>query len=81
MPHTIAHVLVVNCSCLATCRRAGCEYGGTLRPSVLSELDPPVVRLVNEFPELDTQNKAIVGELFGLGGLPHVEEEPNGVER
>src|SRR5690348_1220261 len=27
---------------------AGCEYAGLLRPNVLSELNPPVVRLVDD---------------------------------
>jgi PQQ system protein len=58
-----------------------CEYGRLLRPSVLSELDPPVARLVNELPELDAPNKATVAELYALGGLAHAEDGTDGVMR
>jgi PQQ system protein len=60
---------------------AGCEYGGLARPSVLSQLDPPVARLINELPELDASNEATVAELYALGGLAHAEPGPDGVMR
>lgn len=60
---------------------AGCEYAGLMRPSVLSQLDPPVARLVNELPELDASNKAIVAELYALGGLGHAQAGADGVMR
>ncbi|MDF2763797.1 MAG: hypothetical protein K0S81_791 [Rhodospirillales bacterium] len=60
---------------------AGCEYAGLLRPSVLSQLDPLVARLVNEMPELDAQNESTVAELYALGGLEHAQPGPDGVMR
>jgi PQQ system protein len=60
---------------------SACEYGRMLRPSVLSELSPPVARLVNELPELDANNKATVAELYALGGLAHLEPGADGVMR
>ena len=59
----------------------GCEYAGLLRPSVLSQLDPPTVRLLNELPEVDRPNEATVARLFATGGLAHAEPGPDGVLR
>ena len=42
----------------------GCDYVRLLRPSVLKQLNPDVVRLVNELPAVDDPNKAIVALLF-----------------
>jgi hypothetical protein len=44
---------------IAALTLAACEYLGLARPRVLSELTPPVVRLVNELPDLDAPNKAL----------------------
>jgi PQQ system protein len=52
---------------------AGCEYVRLLRPSVLKQLNPRVVRLVNELPEVDAPNKEIIGRLFAHGGLSHAK--------
>lgn len=49
------------------------EYAKMLRPSVLKQLNPDVVRLVNEFPNVDMQNELIVGRLFAHGGLGRAE--------
>ena len=35
----------------------GCDYAGLLRPSVLSELNPPVTRLVNDLPDVDVPKR------------------------
>ena len=51
----------------------GCEYAGLLRPSVLSQLDPPTVRLLNELPEVDRPNEATAARLFATGSLAHAE--------
>jgi hypothetical protein len=51
----------------------GCEYAGLLRPRVLSQLDPPTVRLLNKLPEVDRPNEATVARLFATGGLAHAE--------
>ena len=60
---------------------AGCEYVRLLRPSVLKQLNPNVVRLVNELPAVDRQNEDIIGRLFAHGGLAQAEEGEDGVMR
>ncbi len=60
---------------------AGCDYVRLLRPSVLKQLNPPVVRLVNEFPRVDNVNEALIGGLFARGGLGHAKLGGDGVMR
>jgi PQQ system protein len=60
---------------------ASCEYVRLLRPSVLKQLNPRVVRLVNELPEIDQPNEEIVGRLFAHGGLGHAVKGADGVYR
>lgn len=60
---------------------AGCEYARMLRPSVLKQLNPRVVRLVNYLPNVDDPNEAMVGRLFAHGGLSHAELGKDGVFR
>lgn len=60
---------------------SGCNYARLLRPSVLKQLNPRVVRLVNELPEVDKPNKAIVARLFAHGGLSHARLGSDGVFR
>ena len=60
---------------------ASCDYVRLLRPSVLKQLNPRVVRLVDELPAVDQQNEAIVGRLFPHGGLAHAEVGKDGVMR
>ena len=59
----------------------GCEYVRLLRPSVLQQLNPDVVRLVNTLPDVDEPNKAMIARLIGHGGLARAEEGPDGVFR
>jgi hypothetical protein len=59
----------------------GWQYVRLLRPSVLKQLNPDVVRLLNELPELDRPNKAIVARLFAHGGLSHATVGADGVMR
>lgn len=59
----------------------GCEYVRLLRPSVLKQLNPDVVRLVNTLPDVDDPNEAMVGRLFAHGGLSYAEEGSDGVFR
>jgi PQQ system protein len=68
-----AAVLLLLCS--------SCEYVRLLRPSVLKQLNPRVVRLVNELPEVDQPNEEIVGRLFAHGGLGHAVLGSDGVYR
>lgn len=72
-----AVVLVVGVSLVA----AGCEYARLLRPSTLKQLNPRVVRLVNELPEVDRPNEAIIARLFVHGGLSHAQLGSDGVFR
>lgn len=57
------------------------DYYRLLRPNVLRQLSPEVVALVNELPDVDKQNKDIIGRLFPHGGLTRVEEDDDGVMR
>lgn len=59
----------------------GCEYVKLLRPNVLKQLNPRVVRMVNYLPEVDDPNKAIVARLFAHGGLSHADRGTDGVFR
>lgn len=57
---------------------SSCEL---LRPSVISQLNPDVVRLVNELPAVDHPNEAVVARLFAHGGLNHAKRGRDGVYR
>ena|SRR5688500_9549785 len=59
----------------------GCEYIKLLGPSVLKQLNPRVVRMVNYLPEVDDPNKATVARLFVHGGLSHADRGADGVFR
>ncbi len=54
------------------------DYARLLRPSVLRQLNPHVVRLVNELPGIDRPNKKILGRMFFHGGLAYAEKGPDG---
>jgi PQQ system protein len=58
-----------------------CDYVRLLRPSVLKQLNPDVVRLLNELPDVDDPNEAIVARLFAHGGLSHAALGSDGVFR
>jgi PQQ system protein len=60
---------------------SGCNYLRLLRPKALKQLDPEVVALVNELPEVDQPNKELVGRLFAHGGLSHAVLGKDGVMR
>lgn len=66
---------------LAAASLAACEYARLLRPSVLKQLNPRVVRLVNYLPEIDEPNEAMVGRLLAHGGLGHARPGSDGVMR
>ena len=66
---------------LATLALTGCEYAGLARPSVLEQLEPPVVRLINELPQVDRPNEALVGRLFATGGLSRATVGEDGIMR
>ena len=60
---------------------AGCEYVRLLRPSVLKQLNPRVVRLVNELPATDDVNEALIGRLFAHGGAADARVGDDGIMR
>jgi PQQ system protein len=60
---------------------ASCNYVRLLRPSVLKQLNPRVVALVNELPAVDDPNEAIIARLFPHGGLSHARLSGDGVFR
>lgn len=60
---------------------AGCEHVKLLRPNVLKQLDTDVAALVNELPEVDHPNEAIVARLFPHGGLTRARLDADGVMR
>lgn len=59
----------------------GCEHARLARPQVLKQLDTDVAALVNELPEVDHQNEAIIGRLFAHGGLTRATLDADGVMR
>ena len=58
-----------------------CEYARLLRPSVLKQLNPRVVRLVNELPATDQVNEGLIGRLFAHGGAADARVGRDGVMR
>jgi PQQ system protein len=60
---------------------ASCDYLRLLRPSVLKQLRPPLVRLVNYLPNVDEPNKALLARLFATGGLSEARAGADGVMR
>jgi PQQ system protein len=68
-------------ACALLLASTGCEYVKVLRPSVLRLLNPRLVALVNELPNVNYQNKEIIGQLFAQGGLGHAVEGPDGIMR
>ena len=66
---------------LAAAALSSCEYARLLRPSVLKQLNPRVVRLVNELPRVDDPNEEVVARLFAHGGLDRARVGSDGVMR
>lgn len=57
------------------------EYAGLVRPSVLGQVDPEMATLLNELPNLDEPNEAMIGRLFATGGASRAELGRDGVWR
>jgi PQQ system protein len=66
---------------LLTLSLSSCDYVRLLRPSVLKQLNRPVVRLVNYLPEVDQPNEAVLARLFATGGLAEARVGDDGVMR
>lgn len=60
---------------------AGCEYAGLLRPGVLRQVDPEMAVLLNELPQLDEPNEALIGRVYATGGASRVKVGADGVMR
>ena len=60
---------------------SGCGYVKLLRPKVLKQLSPEMVALLNELPEVDDPNEAIIARLFAHGGLSRAERGADGIFR
>src|SRR3982750_4504666 len=60
---------------------SSCEYLKLLRPSVISQLNPDVVRLGTELPSGDHPNERVGARLFAHGGLSHAKRGSDGVYR
>ena len=67
--------------CALALTLTGCDYVRLLRPSVLKQLNPRVVRMVNYLPKVDDPNEAIVARLFAHGGLSRASLGSDGVFR
>jgi PQQ system protein len=76
-----ARGVVLVLACCGAALLGGCEYVRLLRPSVLKQLNPRVVRLVNELPATDQVNEALIGRLFAHGGAGDARVDGDGVMR
>jgi PQQ system protein len=66
---------------MASVALGACDYARLLRPSVVKQLNPRVVRFVNFLPRVDNPNEAILARLPGHGGLGHAKLGRDGVMR
>jgi PQQ system protein len=60
---------------------SACEYAGLLRPSVLGQVDPEMATLMNELPNLDEPNEALIGRLYATGGGSRAVMGEDGIMR
>ena len=60
---------------------SACEYLGVLRPSVLGQLDPEMATVMNELPNLDEPNEALIGRLYATGGASRPTVGADGIMR
>lgn len=77
----ISRRAAVACPIAAAIALAGCEYAGLLRPSVLGQVDPEMAALMNELPNLDEPNEAMIGRLYATGGASRVKVGSDGIMR
>src|SRR4051794_35711003 len=75
LPKSLSLVIAVAALLLLT----ACAHVGLLRPNTLKQLNPRVVRLVNELHRVDHPNEDIVGRLFPHGGLATAKVGKDGV--
>ena len=76
----ILAAVAIGVPALGTAQAVG-ELLRLFRPEVLRQLNGDTVRLLNFLPEVNHQNKAIVGRLFASGGLGHAKRGKDGVHR
>lgn len=63
------------------CTLSACEYLGLLRPNVLAEVDPEMAVIINELPNLDEPNEALIGRLYATGGAMRAKVGSDGIMR
>lgn len=68
-------------SAVAAAALTSCEYLGLVRPSVLGQVDPEMAALLNELPNLDEPNEAMIGRLFATGGASRPKIGADGIMR
>ena len=74
-------VLRIGVAALLCSTLAACEYVGLVRPSVLGQVDPEMATLLNELPNLDEPNEAMIGRLFATGGASRAALGQDGIWR
>jgi PQQ system protein len=77
-PHRALRLLAIPLICATL---SACEYVGLLRPNVLAQLDPELVTMVNELPNLDEPNEALIGRLYATGGASRPAIGTDGIMR
>jgi PQQ system protein len=63
------------------CTVSACEYLRILRPNVLAQVDPEMATLINELPNLDEPNEALIGRLYATGGASRPKIGSDGIMR
>jgi PQQ system protein len=80
MPRPSTWLRLVGLGVLA-CALGACEYVKMLRPNVLAEVDPEMAVVINELPNLDEPNEALIGRLYATGGAMRAKIGPDGIMR
>lgn len=76
-----ARGLAVAIAAVSALTLGGCEYAALLRPSVLGQVDPEMAVLLNELPQVDEPNEALIGRIYATGGASRVRVGDDGVMR
>jgi PQQ system protein len=76
---SVRRALVLLVTVVVAVPLAGCDYVRLLRPSVLKQLNPRVVHLVNELPATDQVDEELIGRLFAHGGAADAKVDDQGL--
>ena len=74
-------ILRISAAALLCSTLAACEYLGLLRPNVLAQVDPEMAVIMNELPNLDEPNEALIGRLYATGGAMRASVGDDGIMR